>query len=200
MTGSETYTDLGPDDDARGPAGDELGDHAADALTAHTDARRPLRHRRKLIALTACAALLGLLGWLAALSTDRSRTLSSADRAETAQVSAWAKGPGSQTTVLQASADALAADVAKPDLAAVTPDAAALQHLLAAADVLPLIPDGEANADWETALAEYSSAVLSALAGADGSRPQALANAATLIGAGDAQLGELAARLRELAG
>lgn len=172
----------------------------ADAGAAGTGARRRFRHRRKLIALTACVALLGLLGWLAALSADRSHTLSSADRAEIAQVSAWAKGPGSQTTVLQAKADALAADVAKPDLAAIDPDADALQSLLAAADALPLIPDGEANADWETALAEYSSGVLSALAGAGGTEPQALANAATLLGAGDAQLAELDARLHDLAG
>ena len=171
-----------------------------DAGAAGTGARRRFRHRRKLIALTACVALLGLLGWLAALSADRSHTLSSADRAEIAQVSAWVKGPGSQTTVLQAKADALAADVAKPDLAAIDPDANALQSLLAAADALPLIPDGEANADWETALAEYSSGVLSALAGAGGTEPQALANAATLLGAGDAQLAELDARLHDLAG
>ena len=199
MTKPENESEI--DSETESELESELESVAADgAGTGHAGEQRHFRHRKKLIALTTCVALLGLLGWLAAVSADRSHTLSSADHAETAQVSAWAKGPGSQTPVLQAKADALAADVAKPDLAAVTVDANALQNLLAAADTLPLIPDGEANADWETALAEYSSAVLSALAGAGGSQPQALANAATLLGAGDAQLGELDARLHELAG
>jgi hypothetical protein len=139
----------------------------------------------------ATVALLGLVGWATVASIGHSNDTSSAERAESTRITVWATGSESRIAALHAGSRALAADIGKPDLAAVGGDANRLKAAVAAADTRPQAPDTDANADWETALAEYSSAVQSAEAGAGGADPQALANAASLLGAGDAELAAL---------
>jgi hypothetical protein len=160
---------------------------------------RGRRPRRTLIGIAA-ALLLGLLGWAIAASIDRSDGASSAERADAARVATWLKGSGSQVTALQGGSKALAADLRGTNLGAVAADANRLQTVVNTADAQPQIPDEDAGADWETALAEYSSAVQGALTGAGGSDPEALAAASGLLGAGDGQLAALNQRIQSLGG
>ena len=184
MTMPETEPGLEPED-----AG------AAEPEAAPDDRRR---HVRLLMILLPIALVLAVLGWAFAMSVNRSSGTDSAARAEAARITTWTAESGSQITALRSDSKALAADVRTADLAAVAGDANRLRAAVAAADTLPQVPDTDANAEWETALAAYSSAVQSAAAGARASDTQALANVAGLLGAGDTQLAALTDRLREL--
>jgi hypothetical protein len=170
------------------------------------DPEPAVRHwRGRVLIVVAGATLLGLLGWAITFSVGRADGPNSAERAVGARIAAWVENSGSQIPALQSAAQALARDLGgpdpgRPDLGAVAGDANRLGAVVAAADAQPQIPDTDANADWETALAEYSSAVDSALAGAKGSEPQALANAGSLLGAGDTQVTALNQRILALGG
>jgi hypothetical protein len=160
-----------------------------------------VRHwRGRVLIVVAGATLLGLLGWAITFWVGRSDGPSSAERAVGARIAGWVENSGSQIPALLNAAQALARDLGRPGLGAVAGDANRLGAVVTAADAQPRIPDTDANADWETALAEYSSAVDSALAGARGSDPQALANARSLLGAGDTQVAALNRRILALGG
>ncbi|HEX4789200.1 MAG TPA: hypothetical protein VH372_12105 [Actinospica sp.] len=160
-----------------------------------------VRHwRGRVLLVVAAATLLGLLGWGITFSVGRADGSSAAARALGAQIAGWVEGSGAQIPALKGASQALARDVGRPNPGAVAGDANRLKAVVTAADAQPQIPDSEANADWETALAEYSSAVDSALAGANGTEAQALANADRLLGAGDTQLAALNQRILALGG
>jgi hypothetical protein len=176
----------------------EPEDH--DAVATAAPAERRSRRRALMVILLPIALVLGLLGGAFGLSVGRSSGPDPAARAQSARIAAWAQGSASQIAALRSGSKTLAADVRRPNLAALSGDANQLRAAVTAADSLPQVPDTSGNADWETALAAYSSAVQSALAAAGGSNPQELANAAELLGAGDTQLVALDERVRTLGG
>lgn len=157
--------------------------------------------RNLLFVLAGVVVALGLISWGLTVSINRSQdSANSTERASAAKMTTWVKAEGPWISTLRMKADNLAAAARKRLVATAAANANGLLASVNIADAQPLVPDGQGNADWETALADYSSAAQSALAAADGPQAQDLSNADSLVSAGDAQLTMLNQRIQDVTG